>query len=78
MILGWFILTRNSKLIKLGKGSSTSHLVQGCFKHLEFHSIHCMVGPNSSHLSHLDGGSSSYFSNVSHLVSKGAPLVTYF
>ena len=31
MILGWFFLTRNSKLIKLGKGSSTSHPRQGCF-----------------------------------------------
>jgi hypothetical protein len=64
MILGWFILTRNSKLIKLGKGSSTSHPGQGCFRHLGFHSIHCMVGPNSFHLSHSEGGSSSYFSNV--------------
>jgi hypothetical protein len=77
MILDWFFLTRNSKLIKLGKGSSTSHPGQGCFRHLGFHSIHCMVGPNSFHLSHFDGGSSSYFSNVGDLVSKGTPFVTY-
>jgi len=25
MILGWFFLSKNSKLIKLGKGSSVSH-----------------------------------------------------
>jgi hypothetical protein len=77
MILGWLFLTKNSKLIKLGKGSSTSHPGQGCFRHLGFHSIHHMAGPNSFHLSHLDGGSSSSFSNVGHLVSKGTPFVTY-
>jgi hypothetical protein len=48
MILGWFFLIRNSKSIKLGKGSSTSDPGQGCFKHLWFHSIHCMVGCNVS------------------------------
>jgi hypothetical protein len=42
MILGWFFLTKNSKLIKLGKGSSVSHPGQGCFRHLWLHSIHCM------------------------------------
>jgi hypothetical protein len=48
MILGWFFLTKNSKLIKLGKGSSTSHPGQGCFRHLWIHSIHCMDGCNVS------------------------------
>jgi hypothetical protein len=78
MILGWYFLTKKSKLIKLGKGSSTSHLGHGCFRHLRFHSIHCMAGPNSFHLSHLDGGSSNSSSNVGHLLSKGTPFVTYF
>jgi hypothetical protein len=48
MILGWFFLTKNSKLIKLGKGSSVSHPGQGCFRHLWLHSIHCMDGCNVS------------------------------
>jgi hypothetical protein len=48
MILGWFFLTQNSKLIKLGKGSSVSHPGQGCFRHLWLHSIHCMDGCNVS------------------------------
>ena len=48
MVLGWFFLTKNSKLIKLGKGSSVSHHGQGCFRHLWLHSIHCMDGCNVS------------------------------
>jgi hypothetical protein len=48
MILGWFFITKNSKLIKLGKGSSMSHPGQGCFRHLWIHSIHCMGGCNVS------------------------------
>jgi hypothetical protein len=63
MFLGWSILKKNSKLIKLGKGSSTSHPGQGFFRHLRSYFIHDMVGPNSFHLSHLDGEPSSYFSN---------------
>jgi hypothetical protein len=43
---GWFFLTKSSKLIKLGKGSSMSHLGQGYFKHLWHHFIHCMDGCN--------------------------------
>jgi hypothetical protein len=48
MVLGWFFLTKSSKLIKLGKGSSVSHPGQGCFRHLWLHSIHCMDGCNVS------------------------------
>jgi hypothetical protein len=48
MILGWFFLAKNSKLIKLGKGSSVSHPGQGCFRHLWLHSIQCMDGCNVS------------------------------
>jgi hypothetical protein len=48
MILGWFFLTKSSKLIKLGKGSSVSHPGQGCFRHLWHHFIHCMGGCNVS------------------------------
>ena len=48
MILVWFFLTRSSKLIKLGNGSSVSHPRQGCFRHLWLHSIHCMDGCNVS------------------------------
>jgi hypothetical protein len=46
MILDWFFLTKSSKLIKLGKGSSMSHPGQGCFTHLWLHSICCMDGCN--------------------------------
>jgi hypothetical protein len=55
MFLGWSILKKNSKLIKLGKGSSMSHPGQGLFRHLGSYLIHDVVGPNSFHLSHLDG-----------------------
>ena len=48
MILGWFFLTKSSKLIKLGKGSSVSHPGQRCFRHLWLLSIHCMDGCNVS------------------------------
>jgi hypothetical protein len=48
MILGWFFLTKNSKLIKLGKGSSVSHPGQGLFRHLGHHFIHYMDGCNVS------------------------------
>jgi hypothetical protein len=48
MILGWFFLAKISKLIKLGKGSSVSHPGQGCFRHLQLHSIQCMDGCNVS------------------------------
>jgi hypothetical protein len=44
---GWFFRT-SSKLIKPWKGSSVSHLGQGCFRHLWLHSIQCMDGCNVS------------------------------
>jgi hypothetical protein len=43
MVLGWFFLTKSSKLIKLGKGSSVSHPGLGCFRHLRHHFTHCRV-----------------------------------
>jgi hypothetical protein len=48
MILGWFFLTKNSKLLRLGNGSFVSHPGQGCFRHLWIHSIHRMDGCNVS------------------------------
>jgi hypothetical protein len=48
MVLGWFFLTKISKLIKLGKGSSVSHPGLGCFRHLWHHFTHCMGGCNVS------------------------------
>jgi hypothetical protein len=48
MILSWFFLTKNSKLIKLGKGSFVSHPGQGCFRYLWLHSIHCIDRCNIS------------------------------
>jgi hypothetical protein len=48
MVLGWFFLTKSSKLIKLGKGSSMSHPGLGCFRHLWHHFTHCMGGCNVS------------------------------
>jgi hypothetical protein len=56
MSLGWSILKRNSKLIKLGKGSSTSHPRQGLFRHLRSYGIHDLVGSIAFYLSQLDGG----------------------
>jgi hypothetical protein len=48
MVLGWFFLTKISKLIKLGKGSSVSHPGLGLFRHLWHHFTHCMGGCNVS------------------------------
>jgi hypothetical protein len=48
MVLGWFFLTKSSKLIKLGKGSSMSHPGQGLFRHLRHQFTHCMGGCNVS------------------------------
>jgi hypothetical protein len=42
MVLGWFFLTKSSKLIKLGKGSSVSHHGLGLFRHMRHHFTHCM------------------------------------
>jgi hypothetical protein len=54
MFLGWSILKRNSKLIKLGKGSSTSHPGQGLFRHLRSYGIHDLVGSIVFYFSQLD------------------------
>jgi hypothetical protein len=48
MIIGWFFLTKNSKLIKLGKGYFVSHPGQGLFIHMQHHFTHCMGGCNVS------------------------------
>ena len=48
MIVSWFFLTKSSKLIKLGKGSSVSHPGQGLFRHLRHQFTHCMGGCNIS------------------------------
>jgi hypothetical protein len=48
MVLGWFFLTKSSKLIKLGKGCSVSYPRLGCFKHLWHHFTHCVGGCNVS------------------------------
>jgi hypothetical protein len=53
ILLGWSILNKNSKLIKLGKGSSTSHPGQGLFRHLGSYLIHDVVDPNSFHFGHV-------------------------
>jgi hypothetical protein len=55
VFLGWSILKRNSKLIKLGKGSSTSHPGQGLFRHLGSCGIHELAGSIAFYLIHLDG-----------------------
>ena len=43
MFLGWYMPRKNSKLIKLGKGSSKSHPGQGLFRHLRSCFIHDMA-----------------------------------
>jgi hypothetical protein len=43
MFLEWFDLKKNAKLIKLGKGSSTSHPRQRFFRHLRSYFIHDMA-----------------------------------
>ena len=43
MFLGWFDPKKRSKLIKLEKGSSTSHPGQGFFRHLRSYFIHDMA-----------------------------------
>jgi hypothetical protein len=48
MVVGWFFLTKSSKLIKLGKGSSVSHPGLGLFRHLWHQFTHCMGGCNVS------------------------------
>jgi hypothetical protein len=56
MFLGWFIPKKNSKLIKLGKESSKSHLGQGLFRHLRSCFVHDMVGSCISYFNQLDSG----------------------
>jgi hypothetical protein len=46
MIVSWFFLTKSSKFIKLGKGSSVSHLGQGLFRHWWHQFTNCMGGCN--------------------------------
>jgi hypothetical protein len=48
MVLRWFFLTKSSKLIKLGKGSSVSHPGLGLFRHLRHQFTHSMGGCNVS------------------------------
>jgi hypothetical protein len=54
IFLEWSDLKKNSKLIKLVKGSSTSHPGQGLFRHLRSYFIHDMVGPYVFYISQLD------------------------
>jgi len=56
MFLGWYIPRKNSKLIKLGKGSSTSHPRQGLCRHLRSCFIHDMVDSCSFYFSQSDSG----------------------
>jgi hypothetical protein len=54
MFLEWSDLKKNAKLIKLGKGSSTSHPGQGFFRHLRSYFIHDMVVTYVFYFSQLD------------------------
>jgi len=54
IFLEWSDLKKHSKLIKLGKGSSTSHPEKGIFRHLRSYFIHDMAGPNTFYFSQLD------------------------
>jgi hypothetical protein len=56
MFLGWYIPRKNSKIIKLGKGSSKSHPGQGLFRHLRSCFIHGMVDSCSFFFSQSDSG----------------------
>jgi hypothetical protein len=54
MFLGWSDPKKRAKLIKLGKGSSTSHPGQGFFRHLRSYFIHDMVVTYVFYFSQLD------------------------
>jgi hypothetical protein len=56
MFLGQSIPRKNSKLIKLGKGSSTSHPGQGLFTHLRSCIVHDMADSYSFYFSQSDNG----------------------
>ena len=56
MFLGWYIPRKNSKLIKLGKGSSKSHPGQGLFRHLRSCFIHDMADSCSFYFSQPNSG----------------------
>jgi hypothetical protein len=56
MFLGWYIPRKNSKLIKLGKGSSKSHPGQGLFRHLRSCFIHDMADSCSFYFSQSNSG----------------------
>jgi hypothetical protein len=51
----WSDPKKNPKLIKIGKGSSTSHPGQGLFRQIRSYIIHDMAGPNAFYLSQLNG-----------------------
>jgi hypothetical protein len=67
MVFGWFSLTKNSKLIRLGKGCFVSHPGQGCFRDLWLHFICCMDGCNVS-LTLLCTSVLYYFNLLCHYV----------
>jgi hypothetical protein len=54
IFLEWSDLKKNPKLIKLGKGSSTSHLEHGLFRHLRSYNIHDLAGSTVFYFSQLD------------------------
>jgi hypothetical protein len=54
MFLGWSNPKKRAKLIKLGKGSSTSHPGQGLFRHLRSYFIHDMAVTYVFYFSQLD------------------------
>jgi hypothetical protein len=56
MFLGWYVPRKNSKLIKLGKGSSKSHPGQGLFRHLRSCFIHDMADSCSFYFSQSNSG----------------------
>jgi hypothetical protein len=86
MFLGWSILKKNSKLIKLGKGSSTSHPGQGLFRHRGLASsmmwLVLILSTSATWMVSHEypkewATNQAIFQVKSHLVSKGAPFVTY-
>jgi hypothetical protein len=54
IFLGWSDPKKRAKLIKLGKGSSTTHLEQGFFRHLRSYFIHDMAVTYVFYFSQLD------------------------
>jgi hypothetical protein len=56
MFLEWSDIKKYSKLIKLGKVSSMSHLGQGLSGHLRSYFIHGMARPITFYFNQLDIG----------------------